>query len=467
MFELYNKLFNPEDKGDLSSELRRESAAIVNYTFKHDASYRQVRIFNPIYKTFSKPIDMKLSRSSDFTVTGDAPTYRAMFRPGITTADVNDPDDMYDEYGNLMYNIDNGAIIYIENIETKGLKVHSDNETDEERAVIDGSFWMIVGNTEEGQITQHYIVLCDYLLKWIYDGNIYTQPISIRSSKSYSDGIYATSGGNTVNDFIDNQIGFVCPLNHNTRYLDMNDRFFISFNDEHPSIFRITKMESGLKKGIIFCTLVQDEYNSATDDKKNKICNIDKLPDITYSLDILNGYSIGMIKGDEVIINLQLNKTVDGVTSTIGSDNVVLESLNPDIVSIEGNLLTALAYGEATVRATYEDITKVINVKVSEEIIEANYECIINSSVDYVMYNGIIELEVKLFKDGIEVRNFEYEYSFNNEKLVQYSDKDDGNTIIIQANNSKIKGTLTVTVVVKYDNKEIIANKDITIGGVK
>ena len=126
-----------------------------------------------------------------------------------------------------------------------------------------------------------------------------------------------------------------------------------------------------------------------------------------------------------------------------------------------------MAYGEATVRATYEDITKVINVKVSEEIIEANYECIINSSVDYVMYNGIIELEVKLFKDGIEVRNFEYEYSFNNEKLVQYSDKDDGNTIIIQANNSKIKGTLTVTVVVKYDNKETIANKDITIGGVK
>ena len=108
LFDLYNKIMNVEDKADLGKELRKQSRDVENYTFRNDSAYRQVKIFNPLYKTFSKSIDMKFSRSSEFSVKNDAPTYRAMFRPDLTLEDVNE--GQYDKYGNPLYNIKNGAI---------------------------------------------------------------------------------------------------------------------------------------------------------------------------------------------------------------------------------------------------------------------------------------------------------------------------------------------------------------------
>ena len=68
LFDLYNKIMNVEDKADLGKELRKQSRDVENYTFRNDSAYRQVKIFNPLYKTFSKSIDMKFSRSSEFSV---------------------------------------------------------------------------------------------------------------------------------------------------------------------------------------------------------------------------------------------------------------------------------------------------------------------------------------------------------------------------------------------------------------
>lgn len=464
LFELYNKIMNVEDKADLGKELRKQSRDVENYTFRNDSAYRLVKIFNPIYKTFSKPIDMKFSRSSDFSVKNDAPTYRAMFRPDLTLEDVNE--GQYDKYGNPLYNIQNGAIIYIENEETNGFTLHSEDETEEEYALNDGCFWMLAGSSEDGYLTQYYLVLCDYLLKWIYNGEIYTSPICIRASKSYTDGIYTVTEG-SIADFIDNQIGFLCPLNTDTQYLDMGDRFFISFNNEHPSIFRITKMESGLKKGILSCTLVQDEYNNAIDDKVNKLCNVNKIPKIEYELKVLNGSSIELDVGDKEILNIQLNKTVDGITSIAGTEDVVINSKDNNIVTVDGNLITAIDSGVVEVEVIYKDIIETINISVVDTGKQSTYEALVQSDLSYIMYNGVAELYVKLYKDGVEITDFEYDYKFNDDSLVQFADKDEGNLIIIQANNSKIKGVLTTTVTITYDNQEFEAVNNITIGGTK
>ena len=89
------------------------------------------------------------------------------------------------------------------------------------------------------------------------------------------------------------------------------------------------------------------------------------------------------------------------------------------------------------------------------------------SDLSYIMYNGVAELYVKLYKDGVEITDFEYDYKFNDDSLVQFADKDENNSIIIQANNSKIKGVLTTTVTITYDNQEFEAVNNITIGGTK
>ena len=150
-----------------------------------------------------------------------------------------------------------------------------------------------------------------------------------------------------------------------------------------------------------------------------------------------------------------------------GTEDVVINSKDNNIVTVDGNLITAIDSGVVEVEVIYKDIIETINISVVDTGKQSTYEALVQSDLSYIMYNGVAELYVKLYKDGVEITDFEYDYKFNDDSLVQFADKDEGNLIIIQANNSKIKGVLTTTVTITYDNQEFEAVNNITIGGTK
>lgn len=130
----------------MSQALRDQSDMIKNATFDRDPAYRKVYVNGQL-------VDAKyLVHSYKSVTTNDMPDFYLEFRPGIyyqpgTYVDVPNRDNKYER-------------------------------------------WLIVSVDDRPQFPLHYILKCNWTLKWVCNGKIYSQLVVLRSRSSYSSGIW-------------------------------------------------------------------------------------------------------------------------------------------------------------------------------------------------------------------------------------------------------------------------------------
>ena len=136
--------------------------------------------------------------------------------------------------------------------------------------------------------------------------------------------------------------------------------------------------------------------NYQTDDIENGFANAERFE---YSIDI-----------SENNTHFDVGATAD-LSSTVYRGKEVVEeeirwcSSNDEIISIDGNKLTALAPGEVTLSAIMVDNKHVfgfMTVTVLDDSAEPNYDILINPDINYVLEKEEITITATLYKNGIE-----------------------------------------------------------------
>jgi hypothetical protein len=196
-----------------------------------------------------------------------------------------------------------------------------------------------------------------------------------------------------------------CQRNSRTIKIKPNDRFLFGVPEQRIG-FRVYAGGFGNSLNTITGddnspTLTQfyvEEYemNYQTDDIENGFANAERFE---YSIDI-----------SENNTHFDVGATAD-LSSTVYRGKEVVEeeirwcSSNDEIISIDGNKLTALAPGEVTLSAIMVDNKHVfgsMTVTVLDDSAEPNYDILINPDINYVLEKEKITITATLYKNGIE-----------------------------------------------------------------
>lgn len=196
-----------------------------------------------------------------------------------------------------------------------------------------------------------------------------------------------------------------CQRNSRTIKIKPNDRFLFGVPEQRIG-FRVYAGGFGNSLNTITGddnspTLTQFyvegyEMNYQTDDIENGFANAERFE---YSIDI-----------SENNTHFDVGATAD-LSSTVYRGKEVVEeeicwcSSNDEIISIDGNKLTALAPGEVTLSAIMVDNKHVfgsMTVTVLDDSAEPNYDILINPDINYVLEKEEITITATLYKNGIE-----------------------------------------------------------------
>lgn len=177
----------------MSQALRNQSDMIKNATFDRDPAYRKVYVNGQV-------VDAKYLVHSYRSITGDDVDYYLEFRPGVyypvgTYVDIPNRDGEYER-------------------------------------------WLIVLKDDRPQFPLHYVLKCNWTLKWIVDGKIYSCLGVQRNQLSYNAGIWRSWEFTTP----ENQTKFWCPTTQDTKTLNYGQRVIISNNELHPIVWVISKI---------------------------------------------------------------------------------------------------------------------------------------------------------------------------------------------------------------------------------
>lgn len=195
-----------------------------------------------------------------------------------------------------------------------------------------------------------------------------------------------------------------CQRNSRTIKIKPNDRFLFGVPEQRIG-FRIYAGGFGNSLNTITGddnspTLTQfyvEEYeiNYQTDDIENGFANAERFE---YSIDISENNTY-----------FDVGTTAD-LSSTVYRGKEVVEeeiywcSSNDEIISIDGNKLTALAPGEVTLSAIMVDNKHVfgsITVTVLDDSAEPNYDILINPDINYVLEKEELVVTATVYKNGI------------------------------------------------------------------
>lgn len=204
--------------GSTSSETRRnQSDMIMNATFRRDVAYQQVLVTHLPSNMKNKPFDAKYLVHTYYSITGDNIDYYLEFRPHVKLP-IGSYVDVKDDAGKLQR-------------------------------------WMIVARDDRPQFPQHYILKCNWVLKWIHNGVNYECLGVKRTQNSYNSGVWTDYLTTTV----ENQTKFWFPTTQLTQTVGYDTRVLI--NDEGrvvPIAWRVSKVEDTSPVGITKLTFTQE-----------------------------------------------------------------------------------------------------------------------------------------------------------------------------------------------------------------
>lgn len=241
--------------------LRNQADVVMNGTFTRDPNYRKVLIDG-------QEIDAKFAVHTYRSITSDSDVdYYLMFRPGITYK--------------------------------PGVYVDIPNRNDEYER------WLIVANDDQPQFPLHYVLKCNWTLKWVSEGKIYSCLGVQRSRSNYNGGTWRSDNATTV----ENQTQVWLPTTNDVNTIRYGTRFLISHNPAYPIAWEATKLEDTLPEGLTKITLSQSMFDPSRDNTELMIAdyyttNIDLIPaDQPMPLEH-GGYSKITFKGTAPVIKV-------------------------------------------------------------------------------------------------------------------------------------------------------------------
>lgn len=209
----------------MSKALNMQSDMIMNATFDRDPGFKKVYIDG-------KLVDAKYKVHAYTSLSaGNSIDYYLQFRPGV------------------YYNP--GTYVNIPNRDGKYER------------------WLIVLQDDLPQFPMHYVLKCDWTLKWVLDGKIYSCLGVHRSQLSYNSGLWTDFNFTTP----ENQTKIWLPTNEVTKTLNYGQRVLISNNELHPIAWELSKVEDTLPFGVTKITFTQTQFDEHRDNAELMIAD--------------------------------------------------------------------------------------------------------------------------------------------------------------------------------------------------
>lgn len=209
----------------MSKALNNQSDMIMNATFDRDPGFKKVYIDG-------KLVDAKYKVHAYTSISaGNSIDYYLQFRPGVYYAP--------------------GTYVDIPNRDGKYER------------------WLIVLQDDLPQFPMHYVLKCDWELKWVVDGKIYSCLGVHRSQLSYNSGLWTDYMFTTP----ENQTKIWLPTTDVTKTLNYGQRVLISNNELHPIAWELSKVEDTLPFGVTKVTFTQCQFDESRDNAELMIAD--------------------------------------------------------------------------------------------------------------------------------------------------------------------------------------------------
>lgn len=245
MYEDFRKRM--ERKGSFMGEtMRRQSDAIVNATWLNSVAARRVQVkwlnygLPPEYASatdFEDPIDAHFELKSAYSVNSGETPYYLTFRPGELT---RHPE------------IQVGAYVCIPNVDDIP------------------EWWLIIFIEDDNELKKVQILKCNWTLKWIADGKIYS---TLGCQRYISGNSSGESSGSRITT-VSNITSFFVPTNNDTMTINYDHRFLISDTRRlAPLCYGVSKIEDTVPAGLTKVQMEQEQFNPNTDSAELMIAN--------------------------------------------------------------------------------------------------------------------------------------------------------------------------------------------------
>lgn len=209
----------------MSQAMLNQSDMIMNATFDRDPGFKRVYVDG-------KLVDAKYKVHAYTSLSaGNSIDYYLQFRPGVyynpgTYVDIPNRDGKYER-------------------------------------------WLIVLQDDLPQFPMHYVLKCDWTLKWVLDGKIYSCLGVHRSQLSYNSGLWTDFNFTTP----ENQTKIWLPTTQDTKTINYGQRVLISNNELHPIAWQVSKVEDTLPFGVTKVTFTQVQFDEHRDNAELMIAD--------------------------------------------------------------------------------------------------------------------------------------------------------------------------------------------------
>ena len=241
MFEHYKSRMAHRG-ANMSEMLRMQSNMVIEQTWNNDPNARRVyvvKVSNGLPKVTDRHelVDVKFNVDTYAKIISDEPAYLLQFRHG---AEKQNPD------------IGVGSYVYMAD--------EDDN----------WKWWLICSLDERPQFRQYHILECNWTLKWIANGKIYSCLSVQRYQNSYNSGSWDLDKTTTV----DNITSIWAPTNSDIQTLGYNQRVMISDEGRYPPIcWQCSKVDSITPIGITKFKFTQELFDPIHDNPELMLCD--------------------------------------------------------------------------------------------------------------------------------------------------------------------------------------------------
>ena len=217
-----------------------QSRVCYIYDYFHDGEKDKLRGLNPQNDKNKVPIDTKFIITQYGTISKGEVEYHIQFRPNQEC-----PLDYFEDLYGRKYDSVFPVGLYIDIPDDRGVY----------------NKWLICAKHIANQFVKYSVLPCNYSLRWIYKGEKYLMSAIVRTSNSYTSGVWRDYVFQTTN----NQDTLWLPANSITDNIYYDERFIVSAPIKEPIVWSVTKIDGIDTHGIVKLTLLQDKFDQFKD----------------------------------------------------------------------------------------------------------------------------------------------------------------------------------------------------------
>ena len=306
---------------------------------------------------------------------------------------------------------------------------------------------------------------CNFLLKWMYKGELYDTLSIVTNATKYTTGTKALASAGIVE--IDARFSVDIPYNEKTKTISIGTRFIIN-----NIAWEVTQTDFTTNQGLLFLTLGKSSINQETDNLDLGVADY-KIVKHDYKFDIPPNFNVTKDDSVKLVYSIQDNlKDIDyNLVEVEYSGNLIQVTKTDKDITIIGKELGA---GTIKLKVNLTNETKEFNItfNVVQAIVnEVKYEVQTSNGYTYRIKEGS-QISAIRYVNGIvdDTLQIDYILSQLGQDLLSK-----GNISIIkktqnslQIRNEKINTnmTFTLTIINKTTGDKILDNHIITLKGV-